>query len=138
MSEKPVPTISDLAAPFWQGTAARELRVLRCRRCDHHFLYAHEWCPRCWAPEPQWAATAGLGTVVAATVVHQAPYAAFATDVPYVVAIVRLDEGPRMMANIVTRAPERVHIGLRVEVDFEMRGEIALAQFRPANAVEME
>jgi uncharacterized protein len=132
MMDKPVPCVSELTAPYWQGAAAHELRVQRCGQCERRFLYAHAWCPHCWAPDPEWVKVTGLATVVAATVVHQAPYEAFAADVPYAVVIVRLDEGPRMMANVVGCAPERVRIGMRVEVVFEARAEVTIPQFRPA------
>ena len=68
----------------------------------------------------------------AVTVVHRAPSAAFKADVPYAIALVDLDEGFRMLANVVGTAPETVRIGDRVRLVFEPRGEVALPQFTPA------
>jgi uncharacterized OB-fold protein len=69
--------------------------------------------------------------VHAVTVVHRAPSAAFRVDVPYAIALVDLDEGFRMLANVVDTDPAAVAIGTRVRLVFEQRGEIALPQFTP-------
>lgn len=130
MSDKPIPSISQVAGPYWEGAVLGELRVHHCSACDARFLYARSLCPRCWTPDPGWETVSGRGRVQSFTVVAQAPYAAFADDVPYVVAIVRLDEGPTMMANIVDCDPATVAIGLPVEVTFERRGDVSLPQFR--------
>ena len=132
MSAKPVPPIDPLAAPYWEGTAKGELRVQHCGACDARFLYAHALCPKCWTPDPAWDRVKGHGRIVAATIVHQAPYAAFAGDVPYAVLIVRLEEGPTLMANFVGDDPTAATIGRAVEVVFEQRGGVALPQFRLA------
>jgi len=131
VSDKPVPTIGERALPYWEGTARGELRVQRCAACGERFLYAHALCPHCWTPDPGWETVSGRGRIQTMTIVHQAPYESFAGDVPYVVAIVRLDEGPQMMANIVDCDSMSVSIGQPVEVKFEMRGTVALPQFRP-------
>lgn len=132
MSAKPVPPVSALAEPYWQGAAGGELRVQHCAACDARFLYARALCPRCWTPDPEWVAVSGRGTIATMTVVHQAPYAAFADDVPFVIAVIRLEEGPQLMANILGADPATLSIGHPVTVTFEQRGELFLPQFRPA------
>lgn len=130
MTAKPLPPVTALSAPYWRGTAAGELRVQHCRSCDHRFLYARALCPNCWRTDLEWEKASGRGAIMALTTVHQPPYAAFAEDVPYRIAIVRLEEGAQMMANIVgDRAPDAA-IGDAVEVLFEQRGDIAVPQFR--------
>lgn len=132
MSAKPQPEINTLNAPFWEGTAIGELRVRHCAKCDARFRFTHAWCPNCWAADPGWEVASGRGMVATFSIVHLAPYEAFKDVAPYVLALVDLDEGVRMMCNIVECDPHDVHIGMPVSVVFEDRGGIALPQFRPA------
>ena len=132
MTTKPLPDITAVNALFWEGTAAGELRVRRCRSCGARFRFVHEWCPSCWSSDIGWEAVSGRGRIATFTVVHTPPYPAFEDVVPFVLALVDLDEGVRMMCNIVGCAPENVRIGMPVAVTFEDRGGIALPQFSPA------
>jgi len=129
----PSPHITPDARPFWEGAARGELMLQRCTACGHvRFLPAH-LCPRCWAEGVAWFAASGRGTVTTFTIVHRAPSAAFAANAPYVVALVDLAEGPRMMANVLGEGALLCAIGDAVEVIFEQRGEVALPQFRLSN-----
>lgn len=130
MSGKYVPPITTVNAPFWEGTARGELRVKHCNACGTRFRFTTEWCPRCWSEDVETKVTNGLGTIVACTAVHLAPYPAYADDVPYVVALVKLDDGPIMMSNIVGCDPAVPRVDMRVSVTFEERGGVALPQFR--------
>lgn len=127
MTDKPVPQVSALSAPYWEGAASGELRVQHCRGCDARFLYARAICPECWKTDLEWEASAGRGHILSITTVHQAPFEAFAPDAPYHLAIVRLEEGAQLMAQIVGDADAR--IGDAVTVTFEQRGAVALPQF---------
>ncbi len=131
-SAKPVPEITDLTRPYWEAAARGDLRVQRCPRCEQHFLYPTRWCPHCWFPDPVWTVVTGKGRVMACTTVYQAPLAAYRAEVPYCLAIVRLDEGPQLMSNIVGCAASDVRVGMEVVVDFETRGEGKVPVFRPA------
>lgn len=125
---KPLPSPSPVTAPYWD--AAREGRLL-LRRCDACGAVSHPprpLCVACWSDALSWIAASGRGTIVSATIVHQPPSPAYAADVPYVLAIVDLDEGPRMMANVVGCDPRAVRIGARVRVTFEARGDFAIPQ----------
>src|SRR5262249_39306375 len=108
-----------------------ELVCQRCANCGAHFLHAREWCPTCGCTALQWVATSGKGEVLTYAVVHHAPYEAFAPDVPYVIAIVRLTEGAQLMCNIVGVDTTKVDVGMAVSVMFEKRGAVTLPQFRP-------
>jgi uncharacterized protein len=128
---KPVPSPSAITAPYWD--AARDGRLL-LRRCTECGVVAHPprpLCPACWAAAFEWVESSGRGRVVSATTVHHPPSPAFAT--PYVLAIVRLEEGPRMMTNIVTDDPSRVRIDMPVRVTFEERGDFRIPQFVPVD-----
>ena len=115
--------------PYWEGLAQGELRIQRCDVCSRAVFYPRSICPHCHADQLSWIVASGRGTIYSYTVAHQA-FGVFAEDAPYVVAIVELEEGVRMMTRI--DAPrERVSIGLAVHVTFETMGEnITLPYFR--------
>lgn len=131
MSAKPIPKITELNRLYFEGTAAGELRIRTCESCGHRFRFAYRWCPACWSLDLGWEKASGRGRVSHFSVVHQAPYPAWDGDTPYVLALVELEEGVRMMTNIVGCDPTTVAIGMAVTVDYERRGEVALPIFRP-------
>ena len=116
MSNKLVPEINDTNRLYWEGTALGELRVATCPSCAAKFRMNHAWCPQCGESDLAWQKTAGTGVVTNYTVIHTPPYEAYADSVPYALALVELDEGVRMMANIVDCDPLSVDIGMRVAV----------------------
>lgn len=127
---KPQPVRSALNRPYWDGTASGVLRIQHCRACDARFLYARTLCPACWKSDLLWEAATGRGHILAITTVHQAPYAAFADDAPYRIAIIRLEEGAQLMANIIGAGAMDAVIGDPVEVTFEQRGDVVIPQFQ--------
>lgn len=128
----PVPDIDDVNRLYFEGTASGELRILHCRRCDTLFRFAHAWCPQCWSREIDFKVASGRGTVETFTVVHQAPYPSFEDRIPYVIALVELEEGVRMMSNIVDCDPGEVEIGSPVKVSYEQRGPVMIPMFTMA------
>jgi uncharacterized OB-fold protein len=128
---KPVPVVTEINRLYFEGCAQGELRVRCCLRCAARFRFAHAWCPRCWSQELDFVVASGRGKVTNFCVVHQAPYPAFEESVPYVLALVELEEGVRMMSNVIDCPPERVSIGLEVRVKFEPRGAVSLPMFVP-------
>ena len=132
MNAKPIPEITQLNRLFFEGTAQGELRVLHCLACETKFRFAHPLCPNCWSDDYEYQVCSGRGVVDTFTVMHMPPYEAFAGDVPYVIALVMLEEGVRMMANIIGMPAKDVVIDMPVEVFFEQRGNVAVPQFRPA------
>lgn len=115
---RPRPPITSLTEPFWAGTRAGELRVQRCLDCGRLRWTPLLACPQCWSERAHWDVMSGRATVYTYTVVHRAvdPRAFTA---PYVLAVVELDEGPRMLTNLVDVEPERVRVGMPVAVRFE-------------------
>ncbi|MBA3741380.1 Zn-ribbon domain-containing OB-fold protein [Sporichthya sp.] len=105
--------------PYWDGAARGELRLQRCAACGVARFYPRLLCPECWSDSVGWFTASGDGTVYSYSVVHRAPSANFADAVPYVVALIDLDEGPRMLSNVEADDPEAVQIGDRVRVRFE-------------------
>ncbi|MPZ25612.1 MAG: nucleic acid-binding protein [Micromonosporaceae bacterium] len=117
--------------PFWEGAQAGELRVQRCQTCGHHQLYARLWCVSCGGRALTWTAVRPRGTVYSFTVVRRAPTAEFAADVPYPIALVDLDAGPRLMGHVVGCPVDEVTVGMPVGVRFAPRQGLLVAQFTP-------
>lgn len=116
--------------PYWEGLARGELRIQRCNSCSRAVFYPRAACPHCFSDQLSWIVATGKGTIYSYTVAHQA-FGAFAADAPFVVAIVDLDEGVRMMTRIIDAPRERITIGTAVQVTFEMVGEdLTLPYFR--------
>lgn len=119
------------ARPFWNGCARGELLLQRCAACGTLRHPPSPICPRCRSDAHAWVAANGRGTVYTFTVVRQALAKGWDARVPYVVAVVELDEGPRILSNVVDVAPDDVRIGLPVEVVFvESEGEQKLPVFK--------
>jgi uncharacterized protein len=126
---KPVPTPTKLSKPFWDATARHELTLQRCSIDGHYEWTPQVACSKCLNESLQWVAVTGLATIYSYSIVHRPQAPEF--EVPYIVAIVELDEGPRMLTSLADISPEDVQIGMRVEVSFEDAGELALYRFGP-------
>jgi uncharacterized OB-fold protein len=118
---------------YWSGADAGKLVIRRCGACGRHHFPPRPLCPGCWSDDLHWVEASGEGTVYTFTVMHRAPSPEFAARTPYVVALVDLAEGPRMMANIVGCATDELKLGDRVRVCFETRGGHQLPQFARAS-----
>ena len=132
--EKPVPVPTRETKPYWDGCKQHELWIQKCAACGHHQFYPRLYCTACMSEKVEWMKTSGRATVLSFTTVYRPVTKAFAGDVPYIVALVTLDEGPQMMTNIVACPPEQVKIGMPVEVTFEdWSEEISVPKFKPLN-----
>ena len=131
------PPAGDESAPFWEATREGALLLQWCTACDRAIFYPRSFCPHCGADGTalSWRPASGRATVHAAVVETrpEAAGAAFSGGEPYCVALVDLDEGVRMMTNIVGCPPTEVHSGLAVEVTWEALSDgRQLPLFRPA------
>jgi uncharacterized OB-fold protein len=115
----PAPEPSDHGAPYWAAAREHRLVLQHCPRCDRLQHFPRPWCTECLADELDVVESSGRGTVYAVTVVRRNPNPAFAARVPYALALVDLDEGVRVMSNVVGCDPGSVHVGRRVTVAFE-------------------
>ncbi len=113
-----LPTPDDDSQAFWD--AAREGRLLlkRCGSCGRAHYYPRPFCPHCWSSAVEWEQASGRATLYTYSVVRQNDLPPFPERVPYVAAIVDLEEGPRAMTNIVDTEFEEIEIGMPLEVDF--------------------
>jgi uncharacterized OB-fold protein len=129
-----LPTTPPSPAPelamYWEATQRDVLLVPRCRSCDKSFWYPRAFCPFCHSVDLSWEQAGGGGTIYSFTVTMRGigPWAAVA---PYVVAYVELDEGPRMLTNIVDCDPDALAVGQRVSITFDQAGEYKIPRFRP-------
>jgi uncharacterized OB-fold protein len=128
----PVPTPTPITAPFWEAT--REHRLL-LQKCDngHVFYYARSHCPECLSNRLEWVEASGRGRLYSFTVARRPQSPEFAADVPYIIAAITLDEGPRMTSLLVEADPDKVEIDGRVEVTWQdVSDSMAMPYFRPA------
>jgi uncharacterized OB-fold protein len=108
------------------------LRIQRCATCQHYQFFPRIYCSDCFSERVEWVNVSGRASVLSFTIVRRPVSPAFANEVPYVVALVTLEEGPQMMTNIVGCAPDEVSIGMPVEVTFEDWSDtISIPKFRP-------
>lgn len=114
---RPVPNVTPESKPFWRGAASGRLLVQECRSCRLTFFYPRAQCPECFDTTIEWVEADGLGAVYTYSTserVKEWPKA----ELPLVLAYVELDEGPRVLTNLVDCDPEEVDVGTRVEVRF--------------------
>jgi uncharacterized OB-fold protein len=131
--KKPIPIVNDWARPFWEATREHRLMIQKCRDCQRHIFYPRIACPHCFSDNVEWVQASGKGSVYSYTVVENNAPSAFVDDVPYVVAIVKLEEGVQMLSNIVGCDPGEVKCDMPVEVTFEkLDDEFTLPKFKPA------
>lgn len=134
---KPLPTPSTATQPYWD--AAREHRFLlqRSTKTGKYVFYPRAVSPFGAGDELEWVEGSGKGTVYSFTIARRPTGLQWAADVPYVIAIVELAEGPHMTANIIDCDPETVSIGMAVEVAFvDVTPEATLVQWRPARTAD--
>jgi uncharacterized OB-fold protein len=137
---KPVPTPDDASQPFFDGARRGDLMIRRCRACGAAMWAASHSgslpvsprCLTCFSTELDWEAASGSASLYSFVIVHQ-PYPGFQDDVPYNVALVDLDEGPRILSQVVDCANDDLAIGMPLEVTFERRSDdVFIPMFRRA------
>jgi uncharacterized OB-fold protein len=127
---KPLPKPSATSRPFWDAAKRHELTLQRCAACHAFIYYPRDRCPHCLSDQLQWQPVSGRGKVYSYTVVRRASTRSF-SDKPYVLAIVELDEGPRMTTNV-EAPPEAVKVGMPVTVCFDdVTADRTLVKFKP-------
>ena len=104
MSAGPVPIPTPETQTFWEGTAIGELRIQRCNSCEEYYFYPRPYCPGCQSDDVEWRVVSGKGTLASYNINYR-PFPIFESKDPQVIALVELDEGVRMMSNIVDVEP---------------------------------
>ena len=136
MSAGLIPPSSPLTRPYWDAARQGELHVQRCAACGERPFPPRAHCPRCGGGTLEWAAMSGRATVYTFTVARRPPHPVFAPRCPLVVAVIELEEGPRLISNVIDVDPASMYVGMPVLVVFERidDSDIMLPVFRPADA----
>ena len=133
--KKPLPSITGETRRFWEACNKGELLIQRCNHCEEYQHYPRGICSNCWTQDIEWVKSSGKGTVWSYTITYQNRTPGFAEEVPYVLALVELEEGVKMFTNIHDCDPRDVTIGMPVEVVFDRATDrISVPFFRPAGA----
>jgi uncharacterized OB-fold protein len=129
--DKPLPELTEENRPFWDACRTGKLSLQKCRNCGHVRYPVARFCPECLSEDHDWAEMSGRGTVFSYIVFHRAYHPGFKADVPYNVALVQLEEGPRMFSNVVGTPNDAVRIGDAVEAVFDaVTPDVTIPRFR--------
>ena len=128
----PGPTRTALTAPFWDAARDGRLVLQHCDACSRSVFYPRALCPHCWSDRLVWRAASGRGRLKSFSVVHRPGHPAWEAVAPYAIGLVELEEGPTMLSHILV-APDRLAVGLPLEVAMTRVGEEVLPFFAPAD-----
>jgi uncharacterized OB-fold protein len=133
VADKPAPKPTPESKPFWDGANSGQLRIQKCVTTGKHFFPPRRYSPYTVGGETEWVEASGRATLYSYVINHRAA-PGFENDGPYAIAVVELEEGPRMMANIVgiEIEPEKLVLDMPLQVQFEARGEQQVPVFGPA------
>ncbi len=138
--DRPLPQpITPESRPYWEGLKQGKLMLPKCADCGHTFFYPRILCPRCQSRAITWVQASGKGRLHAFGIAHQSFNRAFKVPAPYVLAMIELEEGPRLLSNLVDVEPDPkvVKCDMAVEVVFHtLTDDVTLPLFRPAGAGE--
>ena len=130
-NERPLPIINDENRPFWAAAAEHRLVLPHCNACQRVFYPVGPVCPDCFSQDLGWKQVSGRGRISSFVIYEQAFFAFYKNKIPYAVAQVELEEGPRVNGNMLGIAPAALKVGMPVEVTFEkVNDEVTLPQFR--------
>jgi hypothetical protein len=138
--ERPLPQpITPEAKPYWEGAREGKLMLPRCRDCGKAHFYPRVVCPFCHSSNLEWVESSGRGKLFSFEIAHQVLNKSFKVKLPVVLAMVELDEGPRMLTNLIncTADPKALRCDMPVEVVFEkLTDQVTLPLFQPAGAAK--
>ena len=132
--KKPIPVPQGESDYYWEKAKEEELWLRKCNECQETYFYPRDISPCCFSKDTSWIQASGRAKLFTYGIVHRAPHAGFVDDVPFVTAIVQLEEGPKMATNIVMDdpTPEKLQIDMPLEVVFDsITDEITLPKFKP-------
>lgn len=119
MSPRAIIGTSQVAEPFWNASKEKRFVLQCCDGCEKFVFYPRDFCPHCFGESLSWRDVSGNGTIYAVSVMHKPGNPLMASRIPYAVAIVELDEGVRMLTNLVGCEPGEARIGMKVRVTWE-------------------
>lgn len=131
--QKPVPRPAPESVPYWEAAKRHKLAIPHCNSCGHYWFPPSQRCPSCLSADFEWAEVSGRGKVYSFVVFHRVFHPAFENEVPYVVALVELAEGPRLLTNVIGIPPEDVRCEMPVKVTFDdVTPDASVPKFVPA------
>lgn len=133
--DKPLPVPSPESRPYWDGARAHRLLLQKCADCHRHWHPPSILCPGCGSRDHDWVESSGKGRVFSFVTYHRLYNKGWQDELPYVVAIIELAEGARLLSNVIDIAPDDVACDMAVEVMFDdVTDDVTLPRFRPAGA----
>jgi hypothetical protein len=129
---KPIPEPDEASRPFFDAALSGRLLLMKCGTCETVRLPSRQHCDACLSTEVEWVEASGRATVRSFGIMHQRLHPAFADEIPYNVAVVELEEGPRLPTNLVGIANDAIRVGMKVVLEWERHEDVALPKFRPA------
>jgi len=133
-ASKPLPKPTPDTQPFWDGVKRHQLLLPKCKACGQLHYFPRPFCPHCFSWDLDWIQCSGNGKLYSYVINHR-PAPGFEEEAPYVIAVVELDEGPRMLSNLIDiePTPEAVQVDMPVEILFQdVNEELSMFKFRPA------
>ena len=134
---KPLPQPTEISRPFWDGLKAHRVRLQQCDACAHWIFYPRTHCPACGSRRLSWRDAAGTGTLYTYTVARVPTLPEFSDEMPQLLAVVQLDEGPHLNSTVVGVEPAGLKVGMRLRPVFDERpGEVTLLRFTPEESAQ--
>lgn len=132
---KPLPEITDMTRPFWEGAKNGKLMLQKCARCNTYNFLPKPWCIECGCRELVWTEAKPFGTVYSYTISRTVAmnFPGWEDDLPLILCLVDLDDGARMYAHVTDCSPEEIRVGMRLQAYFvQISDEAGVPKFRPA------
>ncbi len=130
--EKPLPVPTPQTQPFWDALAEGRVELQHCADCERYIYYPRTHCPGCLTRDLEWRELSGNGVVHTYTVARRPTAPPWSEDLPQLIAVVELDEGPRLTTELVNVDPDAIEVGMRVQPVFQAVGEATLLLYEPA------
>ena len=128
--DKPLPSPSGFAEPFWEAGAEGRLLLIRCKSCDESRVPSSEVCPNCLSVDFEWYEASGLGVIYTYGIMHRLYHPAFEQDLPYNLVVVELQEGPHLPGNIIGIENDALRVGMPVQVVWQKYSDISIPRFQ--------
>lgn len=130
----PIPVADEESGPFYRGAKEHKLVLLRCSNCGTWRMPGRDRCVDCWSTESAWEEASGRGKLYSFGIMHQQYHPAFADALPYNFAVVELEEGPRMISNVIECANDALRVDMPLVASYDdVSDETTLVRFRPAD-----
>lgn len=130
---KPIPKPAPESQPYWEAAKSHTLSLPHCDACEQFWFPPSQTCPHCLSSKFSWQAVSGRGKVFSFVTFHRVYHPAFEGEVPYVVALIELEEGPRLLSNVIGIPVDQVRCDMSVKVVFDdVSGDVTVPKFTPA------